>query len=240
MIIQALYFDIYTIFRVELPDDFSPWDVTVEELVDQIEQMIEQEPIDTRSDDEIRYHVFDEIVTCLAKTLGRDKNIFQLTDRFHDVVPWYQRGKVRKGLMQNLDKKYSSLFSAQPGCVTVSLCFLAAALCGTSYLLVFDKQPNIEPFCIFVALACYIVSVILMNAFYLQPFSRLPYHSIGDAVDSIVKLIKVGGEFIRVKYKGNREAVHTELLQILSKIFKRNPKLFVASKLKEDFINNYN
>jgi len=239
-----LHFEIYTAFQIKLPSDFSPWDMTVEEIVTQIEQIIDQEsadvePTDGHSDVEIRCRVFDEIATCLAKSLGRDKEAFQLTDRFQDVVPWYRRGQVRKMLIWRLDKKYSWLFAAEPGCVVVSVSFLIAGLSGAVFLIIYEN-PDLFPCAFLIALACHIISGIVLDKIYTQPFSRFSFRTIADAVDTIVKLTtRRKDESIHKKYQGNREAILNELLRILTKAIKQYPQYSVRSKLKVDLMKNY-
>ncbi len=233
-----LFREIKYAFRVELASDFSPWDCTVDELVNRIEQMIDREFVEIPSDRELRCRAFDEITACLANALGRDKKDFQLDQRFRDFVPWYRRGRARKTLTQTLDKHYAWLFRAEPGCGVVALLFFLAGLSGAVFLTVFEEQPRLFPLVLLVTLACYIFSCLIMDRLFLQPFSRLPFKTISDAVDSIVGQIKWKDEYVWATYHGNREAIRDQLLQILSSTVKLDRRNSKGSKLKEDFLLN--
>ena len=233
--------DIYDIFRIELPEDFSPWECTIDELVSEIEQLLSREPVDMTPEEETRRLVFDEITDSLAKTLGRNQKDFQPDHRFQNIVPWYQRERLRSALIHRFDKRGGWLFCAEPGCGVIFLFFFFfffSALIGAIFLSVFEKQPQLHFLAFLAAFASYITFCLLVRWF-VMPFNRLPFHTISNAVDRIVAVIRSENEYVRAKYLGNREAIRNDLLHIFPTMNAMYPKSLKDSKLNMDFMKNY-
>lgn len=230
-----LFREIEYTFRIQLPGDFMLWDCTVNGVVNQINEAIDRVFVEIPSDHELRDRIFDEIASCLANALERDKEEFHLDQRFQDCVPWYRRGRVRRALTRTLDKDYSWLLQAEPGCGGTATCFFLAGLCGAVYIVYFEKQPGVLPLVTWVALACYIISILLLNGLFIQPFRRLPFNTISEAVDKIIDWIKQKDEYVWATYHGNQEVIHDRFLQMLASTAELARPEYKESKLKEDF-----
>lgn len=217
-------------FGISWPKNVLPWELTVDELTGQIEQLVNRQSKNDPDETELRKRIFEEIKRSVMEVVEMNDGSITSGQRFNDLIPWHRRAKARAAIIRSLDRQYAWYFQREPTVGMIIVSFLVAGLAGA----IWGDSFGTSPLMMLVALIVYILCGLFLDRFIAPHTTRFPANTIGEAVEEILDM-KMMQARAHAKYHNNRNAIYDQLMEILTGIHAKSPALLLQTTLGKDF-----